>query len=77
MRIKGIEEAEKIEGVAVFHAGTTIENGQLVTSGGRVLSVSATGKTLKEALDRAYAAADKIHFEGKYMRRDIGAKALN
>ena len=75
--ITGIEEAEKIEGVAVFHAGTTIENGQLVTSGGRVLSVSATGKTLKEALDRAYAAADKIHFEGKYMRRDIGAKALN
>ena len=74
--ITGIEEAENDNGVVVFHAGTKIENGQLVTSGGRVLSVSATGKTLKEALDRAYAAADKIQFEGKYMRRDIGAKAL-
>src|SRR3989344_6192825 len=62
--ITGIEEAENDNGVVVFHAGTKIENGQLVTSGGRVLSVSATGKTLKEALDRAYAAADKIQFEG-------------
>ncbi|HEY4526793.1 MAG TPA: phosphoribosylamine--glycine ligase [Candidatus Paceibacterota bacterium] len=74
--ITGIEEAENDNGVVVFHAGTKIENGQLVTSGGRVLSVSATGKTLKEALDRAYTAADKIQFEGKYMRRDIGTKAL-
>jgi len=74
--ITGIGEAEKINDVVVFHAGTKIENGQLVTSGGRVLSVSAIGATLKEALDRAYAAAEKIQFEGKYMRRDIGAKAL-
>ena len=73
--IAGIEEAEKISDVVVFHAGTTFD-GTLKTSGGRVLGVSAVGATLKEALDRAYEAADKIKFEGKYYRRDIGAKAL-
>lgn len=74
--IAGIEDAEKIPGVIVFHAGTKVENGQLVTNGGRVLSISAVGATLKESLARAYEAADKIKFEGKYMRRDIGAKVL-
>jgi phosphoribosylamine--glycine ligase len=74
--ITGIEEAGEIDGVVVFHAGTKMEDGQLVTSGGRVLGVSAIGGTLQEALDRAYEAADKIKFEGKYLRRDIGAKAL-
>jgi phosphoribosylamine--glycine ligase len=77
--ITGIEEAEKIEGVVVFHAGTANISGlrnHYITNGGRVLAVTATGETLKEALDRAYAAADKIQFEGKYLRRDIGAKAL-
>lgn len=74
--ITGIEEAEKIPGVVVFHAGTKMEGEQLVTSGGRVLGVSATGKTLKEALDAAYKGADLIQFEGKCFRRDIGAKAL-
>jgi len=74
--IAGIEEAEKDPNVIVFHAGTKVEGDQLVTSGGRVLGVSATGSSLKEALDTAYAAAGKIHFEGKYLRRDIGAKAL-
>lgn len=74
--ITGIEDAEKVEGVVVFHAGTKMENGQLVTSGGRVLGVSATGGTLKQALDRAYEAVSKIHFEGMYFRRDIGAKSL-
>ncbi|OGG54227.1 phosphoribosylamine--glycine ligase [Candidatus Kaiserbacteria bacterium RIFCSPLOWO2_12_FULL_53_8] len=73
--ITGIEEAGKVDGVIVFHAGTVFD-GQLKTSGGRVLGVSAVGGTLKEALDRAYKAADKIQFEGKYYRRDIGAKAL-
>src|SRR3989344_2867797 len=75
--ITGIEEAEKIPGVVVFHAGTRQANEQLVTDGGRVLSVSAVGKTLKEALDKAYEAVGKIHFEGIYFRRDIGAKALS
>ncbi|TSC86186.1 MAG: phosphoribosylamine--glycine ligase [Parcubacteria group bacterium Gr01-1014_8] len=74
--IAGIEEAEKIEGVVVFHAGTRYENGQTLTSGGRVLSVSAVGGTLKEALNAAYQACERIQFEGKYFRRDIGAKAL-
>ncbi len=74
--ITGIEEAEKLPDVVVFHAGTKIENGQLVTAGGRVLSVSARGGTLKQALDRAYEAVGKIHFENMHFRRDIGAKAL-
>lgn len=73
--ITGIEKAEKLDGVVVFHAGTTFD-GELKTSGGRVLGVSAVGETLKGALDKAYEAADKINFEGKYYRRDIGAKAL-
>ncbi len=74
--ITGIEEAERIPGVLVFHSGTTMAGDQLVTNGGRVLAVTATGATLKDALDAAYEAADKIQFEGKYMRRDIGAKSL-
>lgn len=80
--ITGIEEAEKIRDVVVFHAGTKIENlpaqagGQLVTAGGRVLSVSAVGDTLNRALEHAYEAIGKIHFEGMHYRRDIGAKVL-
>lgn len=76
--ITGIEEAEEIRGVVVFHAGTMIDlrNQSLVTAGGRVLSVSGVGATLKEALDTAYTGISKIHFEGMYFRRDIGAKAL-
>jgi phosphoribosylamine-glycine ligase len=71
--ISGIENAEAMKGSTVFHAGTKrAESGSLVTNGGRVLGVSAIGATLDEALDRAYAAADKIQFEGKYVRRDIG-----
>ena len=77
--ITGIEEAEKVPGVVVFHAGTKIREATppgLVTNGGRVLAVTAVGDTLKEALETAYEAADKIRFEGKYYRRDIGAKSL-
>lgn len=74
--ITGIDAAEAIPGVVVFHAGTArIDDGSVVTAGGRVLGVSAIGDTLQEARARAYDAADKIHFEGKYMRRDIGAYA--
>ena len=73
--IHGTEDAEKVEGVIVFHAGTKYENRQLVTNGGRVLGVSATGKTLKEALGRAYEAVERIHFKGKQFRKDIGANA--
>ncbi|MBI5456788.1 phosphoribosylamine--glycine ligase [Candidatus Kaiserbacteria bacterium] len=74
--ITGIDEAEKVPGVVVFHAGTKKENGLLVTSGGRVLSVSGVGATLSEALDKAYEGISKIHFDGMYFRRDIGARTL-
>ena len=74
--ITGIEDAEKVPDVVVFHSGTKMQDGRLVTNGGRVLAVTAKGATLKEALAAAYAAAEKIQFEGKYMRRDIGAKSL-
>ena len=69
--ITGLEEAERIAD-AVFLAGVKEEGGRLVTSGGRVLSVVATGETLEEARNRAYEAMEKIHFEGMYYRRDIG-----
>jgi phosphoribosylamine--glycine ligase len=73
--ITGIEEAEKIPGVVVFHAATKFE-GELRTAGGRVLGVSATGLSLKLALETAYKAVGMIHFEGMQYRRDIGAKPL-
>ena len=59
--------------VFVFHAGTRLESGQTVTSGGRVLGVTALGSDLADARARAYAAADQITFEGRYLRRDIAA----
>ncbi len=60
----------------VFHAGTKISDGKIVTSGGRVLGVTAIGTDLKDALNKAYATADKINFDGCQLRRDIGAKSL-
>jgi len=74
--ITGIEEAEKVESVKVFHAGTKLENGKLLTAGGRVLNVTALGKDIREARERAYRAVQKIHFDGMHYRRDIGEKAL-
>lgn len=70
--IEGIAEAEAMPGVVVFHAGTRTENGRLLTAGGRVLSVTATGGSLGEAIDRAYRAAERIHFRGAHRRSDIG-----
>lgn len=75
--IFGIDEAEKLPGIVVFHAGTELKDGRLFTSGGRVLGVTAIGKTLSLALDRAYEAVKLISFEGMQYRKDIGAKALN
>ena len=66
--------AQADPGVFVFHAGTRLENGQTVTAGGRVLGVTALGEDLAEARARAYAAADRITFEGRYLRRDIAAE---
>ena len=75
--ILGIEEAEALDGVTVFHAGTRRNfDGELLTNGGRVLNVVATGDTFEEARERAYAACDLINFEGKQFRHDIGKKAL-
>jgi phosphoribosylamine--glycine ligase len=65
-----------ITGVTVFHAGTRQDGSKLVTAGGRVLTVTALGGSLKEALEKAYEGIGKIHFDGAYFRRDIGAKAL-
>ena len=73
--LRGIAEAECVPDVIVFHAGTTFD-GELKTSGGRVLGVTAIGTTLRDALGRAYEAAKLIAFEGKQYRSDIGAKAL-
>ena len=75
--ITGVEDAEAMEGVTVYHAGTAVrEDGELVTSGGRVLAVTALGNTFEAARDLAYAACEKIDFEGKTLRHDIGLKAL-
>jgi phosphoribosylamine--glycine ligase len=73
--ITGIQDAEAA-GAVVFHAGTAVSGGQLVSSGGRVLGVTASGPTLPSAIDRAYAAAAHVHFKGMQMRRDIGKKGL-
>ncbi len=72
--ISGIEAAN--QAAHVYHAGTKLTDAGIVTSGGRVLGVTATAATLREAIDRAYKAADQIHFEHSFMRRDIGQRAL-
>jgi phosphoribosylamine---glycine ligase len=75
-RIEGIEDAEAIPGVEVLHAATAADGaGRLATAGGRVLNVTGSGPTLAEARERVYAAADRIHFEGRQLRRDIAAEA--
>jgi phosphoribosylamine--glycine ligase len=71
--ITGLDEAEKISGVTVFHAGTKHENGQFLTTGGRVLGVCASEDTLAATMAKIYEACGKIHFEAMYYRRDIGA----
>jgi phosphoribosylamine--glycine ligase len=73
--IQGLDEASAVPQVMVFHAGTTRDGDRVRTSGGRVLSVTAIGDTVDEAAERAYEAADKITFEGKQLRRDIGWRA--
>lgn len=74
--IGGVEDAEAA-GALVFHAGTAIHGGRLVTNGGRVLNVTAVGRTLEEARQRAYDACELISFEGMQFRRDIAARAVN
>jgi len=74
--ITGIEEAERLEGVQVFHAGTALKQKQLVTMGGRVLSVAARGETLEQAVQKVYEAAAMISFEGMHYRKDIAHRGL-
>ena len=75
--ITGIEDASAMDGVTVYHAGTAVnEAGELVTNGGRVLAVTALGDTFEAARNLAYEACEKIDFEGKTLRHDIGLRAL-
>jgi phosphoribosylamine--glycine ligase len=75
--ITGLAAADALPRTKVFHAGTALKDGQVVTNGGRVLGVTALGKDVKTAQAAAYAAVEKIRFEGAQFRRDIAAKALN
>jgi phosphoribosylamine--glycine ligase len=74
--ISGLEDARKLEGVKVFHAGTTARDGAFYTSGGRVLGVTARAAELQTAVARAYEACGKIGFDGAHYRKDIAARAL-
>ena len=74
--IQGIAEANEMDGVHVFHAGTAFRDNSVVTAGGRVLGVTATGSDIAAAKKRAYAAVEKIHFEGMHYRKDIADRAL-
>jgi phosphoribosylamine--glycine ligase len=74
--IRGLEGAAAMEGVEIFHAGTALRNGAIVANGGRVLNVTARGKTVAEARARAYAAVDRIDWPEGFCRRDIGWRAL-
>jgi phosphoribosylamine--glycine ligase len=73
--IRGLDEAAEVEGVKVFHAGTTLKNGQVVTNGGRVLGVTAIGDRLGDAKLRAYQAVKHIRWPGAWCRHDISDKA--
>lgn len=75
--INGLTKADGIRGVEVFHAGTSRKGGRVVTSGGRILGITAVGTTLKDAIAKAYKGVDCIQWTHCYFRRDIGAKALN
>ncbi len=74
--IDGIIESNGLERVTVFHAGTKIENNQILTNGGRVLGVTALGDNIESAIIQAYKGVSKIKWEGAYFRKDIGKKAL-
>jgi phosphoribosylamine--glycine ligase len=74
--IEGLDDAAKVEGVEIFHAGTKASGGKILSSGGRVLNVCAVGKTVTEAQQRAYAAVDKIKWPEGFYRRDIGWQAV-
>ena len=72
LEISGLDDNGQVEGATVYHAGTKLENGKFYTNGGRVLGITASGKTLDEALAKAYSAVEKITFDGAHYRKDIG-----
>ena len=74
--IEGLDAAAAVEGVEIFHAGTKDEGGRILANGGRVLNVSALGKTVREAQARAYQAVDRINWPDGFCRRDIGFRAV-
>ena len=74
--ITGIEDAEALDGVTVYHAGTKLDGDTVLTNGGRVLNVTALGETFEAARNRAYEACDLISWDGMFMRRDIGWRAM-
>jgi phosphoribosylamine---glycine ligase len=74
--ISGLEKADALPDTKVFHAGTKLADGQVLTDGGRVLAVTCLGDTIAEAQRRAYQAMSLIHFEGMHYRKDIGYQAI-
>ena len=72
MEIKGIDDVD--DDIVIFHAGTALKDGKLVTNGGRVLNICAKGKDLKEALAKVYKASETVTFDGVYFRHDIGLR---
>lgn len=77
MEMQGLDDKGQIPGAFVYHAGTKYEDGKFYTNGGRVIGVTATGKTLKDALGSSYEGVEKISFDGAHYRTDIGKRALN
>jgi len=75
-KISGIENATNLTDTQVFQAGTKLADSDLLTSGGRVLGVTARGANLETSIRKAYQAVEKIHFEGMHYRKDIGVKGL-
>jgi phosphoribosylamine--glycine ligase len=74
--IAGLDDAERLDGVTVFHAGTALREGRMVTNGGRVLAVVGSGPDYATAIARAYGGVERISFAGMQYRRDIGKRAL-
>ncbi|OGW56674.1 MAG: hypothetical protein A2Z09_03155 [Nitrospirae bacterium RBG_16_43_8] len=74
--IEGLNEVKKIDDVFVFHSGTSFNGNKVITSGGRVLGVTALGRDIRDAKNKAYNAIEKIHFKGMYCRRDIADRAI-
>jgi len=74
--INGLEKLEKMKNMIAFHAGTKFQEGKVVTSGGRVLGITAWDETISKAKEKAYKGIEEIYFEDMYYRKDIAAKAI-